>query len=415
MFEAETHLNSLAPIGWTMGLERIEALCDELGRPQDRFESIHVVGTNGKSSVTRMIAAIAGAHGVRSGCTLSPHLERWTERVMIAGEEITPDRFSAAVERAAVAAATVEQGLPDEEFVTQFELATAASFLALADAGVELAVIEAGLGGRLDASNSINSVTTVLTSIGIDHTEYLGETELEIAAEKLAVLRPGTTLVLGEVSPEVGRLADLTAAQRGCRVVRAGHVAGADPAERRLAARGEFQRGNFAVARVAAESFLGDLDPDRVGEAAAGIVVPGRLEMVGEDPPVLVDVAHNRSGAAALARALPEVSGGRPVIALLGVMSDKDASGIIGELAPGLTRAVFTELPERSLAEWGRPGAASWPAAGLSGLAADAGLPGEQQPDPVAAFEIARRRARESGGVVLVAGSHFLAPVVGAG
>ena len=415
MFEAEAHLDSLAAIGWSMGLERIEALCQELGRPQDRFESIHVVGTNGKSSVTRMIAAITEAHGVRSGCSLSPHLERWSERVVIAGDEIPPERFNAAVEQAAGAAGKVERDLAEQEFVTQYELATAASFVALAEAGVELAVVEAGLGGRLDATNSLNSAATVLTSVGIDHTEFLGETELEIAAEKLAVLRPGTTLILGEVSAKVGELADRTAAERGCRVIEAGSAHGADGAERRLAAPGEFQRRNFTVARAAAQAFLGGLEPERVGKAAAAILIPGRLEVVGEDPTVVLDVAHNRAGAAALARSLPEVSGGRPVIALLGVMSDKDAPGIIAELAPGLERAVFTELPEASLAARGRPGAASWPAGELSGLAARVGLAGEQQAEPVAALELARRRARESGGVVLVAGSHYLAPVAGAG
>ena len=216
-FDAEAFLNSLEPIGWKLGLERMEMLSDELGRPQDSYSTIHVVGTNGKSSVSRMIAAICEAHGFRAGCSLSPHLAHWSERVVISGEE-EPALFADCVRRTSEAAATVNTRLEDEE-VTQFELATAAAFLALAESGVQVAAIEAGLGGRLDATNSIDSLATVLTSIGLDHTEYLGETEVEIAGEKLAVLRPGTTLVLGPVSAEVLELARTTAEERGCELL----------------------------------------------------------------------------------------------------------------------------------------------------------------------------------------------------
>ena len=150
-FDSEAFLNSLEPIGWKLGLERMEMLSDELGRPQDSFATIHVVGTNGKSSVSRMIAAICEAHGFRAGCSLSPHLAHWSERVAISGEE-QPGLFADCVRRAAEAAASVNARLEDEE-VTQFELATAAAFLTLAEAGVQVAAIEAGLGGRLDATN----------------------------------------------------------------------------------------------------------------------------------------------------------------------------------------------------------------------------------------------------------------------
>ena len=176
-----------------------------LGLPQHRFASIHVVGTNGKSSVTRMIAALLEAHGVSAGACVSPHAARWSERILVHGEEIGAAEFAAAVERAAAAAETVNRTLEEGEAVTQFELATAAAFVALANARVKAAAIEAGLGGRLDATNTIPSKVTVLTSVGLDHTEWLGETEEQIAAEKLAVLRDQTTLVLGRVSPPVAR------------------------------------------------------------------------------------------------------------------------------------------------------------------------------------------------------------------
>ncbi len=252
-------------------------LSTALGLPQHRFASIHVVGTNGKSSVTQMVAALLEAHGIRTGACVSPHARRWSERVLIGGEEIDEAAFAAAVERAAQAAETVNRGLEPGEAVTQFELATAAAFVAFAAARVEVAVVEAGLGGRLDATNTIPSRVTVLTSIGLDHTDWLGETELEIAAEKLAVLRDHTTLVLGRVGPEVAALAERTAAERGAKLI----VAPEDPGAVELRAPGHFQRRNFALATAAARAFLGDLDPAAVATVAATMTVPGRLERVG--------------------------------------------------------------------------------------------------------------------------------------
>ena len=243
--DPEAYLDSLEPIGWRLGLERMHRLTTALGMPQHRFASIHVVGTNGKSSVTRMIAALLEAHGLSAGACVSPHAARWSERVLIHGEEIGAAEFAAAVERVAQAAEIVNRTLEEGEVVTQFEVATAAAFVALAAARVQVGVIEAGLGGRLDATNTIPSRVTVLTSIGLDHTEWLGETEAEIAAEKLAVLRDQSTLVLGRVSPEVAALAERTAAERGARLVRAAEDPGP---ELRLRAPGPFQRRNFALA-----------------------------------------------------------------------------------------------------------------------------------------------------------------------
>jgi dihydrofolate synthase/folylpolyglutamate synthase len=370
-----------------------------LGLPQNRFASIHVVGTNGKSSVTRMVAALLEAHGVPAGACVSPHASRWSERILIHGEEIGVAEFAAAVERAAQAAETVNRGLEDGQAVTQFELATAASFLALANARVEAAAVEAGLGGRLDATNTIPSKVTVLTSVGLDHTEWLGESEEEIAAEKLAVLRDHTTLVLGRTSPAVRALAKRTAAERGAELV----VAPEDPgAEVELRATGPFQRRNFALARAAAEAFLGELDPERIAAVATAIEIPGRLEELSGDPPAVLDAAHNPDGAAALAEALPEVAAGRPVVAVLAILAEKDAAAMVAALAPALDRAVCTELPT---------GRRTFEAAALARSCAAASLPAEAEPDFAAAVAGARELAREAGGVLLVAGSHYaLAP-----
>jgi dihydrofolate synthase/folylpolyglutamate synthase len=383
-------------------------LSTALGLPQHRFASIHVVGTNGKSSVTRMIAALLEAHGMRTGACVSPHATRWAERVLIGGEEIEAAAFAAAVERTAQAAETVNRGLEPGEAVTQFELATAAAFVAFAAARVETAVIEAGLGGRLDATNTIPSRVTVLTSIGLDHTAWLGESELEIAAEKLAVLRDHTTLVLGRLSAEVASLAERTAAERGAKLI----VAPEDPGEIELRARGRFQRRNFALAGAAAEAFLGDLDPAVVTSVADSLTVPGRLERVGGDPPAFIDVAHNPDGAVALAEGLAEIAAGRPVVACIAALADKDAGGMVRALAPVLSHVVCTELDGAALESRGLPGVTAHSAAKLAEACREAGLGAEQVPDFGAAVRRGHQLAAKCpGGILLVTGSHYvLAP-----
>ena len=240
----------------------------------------------------------------------------------------------------------VNRALDDGESITQFEAATAAAFVALASAGVEFGVIEAGLGGRLDATNVIPSRVTALTSVGLDHTEWLGETEEEIAAEKLAVLRERTTLVLGRVSPR-------------CAIWPSGSRPSAAPASSRRRVR---EGGQPSPSRA---PMRGATSPSprrprgrarrawtRIGSArsAAGLELPGRMQVVGGDPPLVLDAAHNPDGARALAEALPEVAGGRPVVACLAILADKDAAGILEALAPRLELVVCTELPAERLA-----------------------------------------------------------------
>jgi len=375
-----------------------------LGLPQHRFASIHVVGTNGKSSVTRMTAALLEAHGVSAGACVSPHAARWSERVLVHGEEIGATEFAAAVERAAVAAETVNRSLDEGEAVTQFELATAAAFVALAAARVEAAVVEAGLGGRLDATNTIPSKLTVLTSVGLDHTEWLGESEERIAAEKLAVLRDQTTLALGEVSLPVAELAERTARERGARLVSVPASAplttymGGKGAPLGLRALGPFQRRNFALACAAAEAFLGELDPARVAAVAAEVEIPGRLERVATDPPVFLDAAHNPDGARALAEALPEAAAGRPVVAVLAILADKDARAMTDALAPTLARAICAELPTARRC---------FGAEELASMCERAGIGAEAVDDFGKAIARGVELARELDGVLLVAGSHY--------
>src|SRR5438270_12562462 len=203
------------------GLDRMRRLMTALEHPERRFDSIHVVGTNGKSSTVRMIAAILRGHGLRSGAYLSPHLVSFTERIRIDDEDVEPAAFAAAVNRAARAAELVDRGLAEGDRVTQFEALTAAAYSELAAQEVEVAVIEAGLGGRYDATNVIPSKVQVLTGVGLEHTRWLGPTIADIAREKLAVVRDDATLVTGRLPEAAESIAREVARARHARLIRA--------------------------------------------------------------------------------------------------------------------------------------------------------------------------------------------------
>ncbi len=384
----------------------MRALCAQLDWPQRRYRSLHVVGTNGKSSVAMMTAALLRDSGLRSGACVSPHVWRWRERTWIDGREVDAHSFAAAIERVAAAIEVVEatlgsgDGGPDQ--ITQFEAAIAASFVAFADAGVEVAVVEAGLGGRLDATNVIPSTATALTSVGLDHVEWLGATDVEIATEKLAVLRPGTTLVVGDLSPRIAELARSTAAERQATLI----VADPLPDSVLPAGMAPYLRRNAAVAVALAETVAGELAPGRIASTLAAAELPGRAQLVAGDPPLIADAAHNEEGARALAEALPGLVGGRPVFGCLSILADKDAGAIAAALAPGLQHAVCTAAdPGPAM---GRPGARALDASELSRKLARAGADSEAVADPQAAVARTLELARRDGGVALFAGSHYL-------
>src|SRR5581483_1244512 len=224
--EAERYLLSLELFGMRFGLDRMRRLMTALQHPQRRFRSVHVVGTNGKSSTVRMIAAILRRHGLRTGSYLSPHLVSFGERIRVDDTDLEPQAFAAAIQRAARAAEMVNRSLEPGDQVTQFELLTAAAYDELARRGVELAVIEAGLGGRYDATNVIPSEVQVLTSVGLEHTRWLGPTITDIAREKVDVVQPGATLVLGaDLHPDAEAVARAVARERGAHISHGG----ADP------------------------------------------------------------------------------------------------------------------------------------------------------------------------------------------
>ncbi len=405
--EAEERLLSLELFGMRFGLDRMRRLMAALGHPERSFRSIHVVGTNGKSSTARMIAAILAGHELRVGTYLSPHLVGFNERVRVDDRDISRQQLADAIERASEAAAEVNRaGAGDDDQVTQFELLTAAAYSELAAEGVEVAVVEAGLGGRHDATNVIPSSVQVLTGVGLEHTRWLGPTVAAIAHEKLDVVQPGSTLVLGAgVHPDALAVARQVAAERGATIVQAASDPGVE-----VGALGTFQRRNFALARAAAEAFLvglgRELDGAAVQVAAAEVRVPGRLQIVDRRPLTLLDGAHNPDGTIALAESLPEIIAGARtgegrVAAVLSILDDKDGTAMLRALAPLFDALVLTSSQNpRVLA----PAKLS---AVLDQLAAEVSISSEIVPEPHAALRRARELAGPQG-VVVATGSLYL-------
>jgi dihydrofolate synthase / folylpolyglutamate synthase len=389
--DAEAHLLSLELFGMRFGLERMRRLLTALGAPQERFEAIHVVGTNGKSSTVRMCAALLDAHGVRAGAFLSPHLTSFAERIRVGDADLDDDAFAAAVQRAAAAAAKVDRTLEGGDRVTQFELVTATAFAELARQEVEVAVVEAGLGGRHDATNVLGAPVVVLTNVGLEHTRWLGPTVRDIAGEKLAVVRRGATLILGPVDDEVRELARAT----GARIVEPEPVQTALPG---------YQAQNFAVAAAAARAYLGELDPGVVAEVAGRVQVPGRMQVVADAPLTLYDGAHNPSGVEALAAALPAAVGARRLIAVVSILDDKDAAGMLRALLGKTAGAVFTSSRNpRALSP-----------ATLASLAAQlGGPPSEIVRDPRQAVARARELAGPDGAVLATGSIYLVADLLG--
>jgi dihydrofolate synthase/folylpolyglutamate synthase len=389
--DAESHLLSLELFGMRFGLERMRRLLTVLGSPQERFRAIHVVGTNGKSSTARMCAALLEAAGVRTGTFLSPHLSSFAERIRIGDADLAPDAFGAAVQRAAAAAAKVDRTLEEDDRVTQFELLAATAFAEFARQGVEVAVVEAGLGGRHDATNVLGAPVVVLTNVGLEHTRWLGPTAPDIAREKLAVVRRGATLVTGPLEPEVEALA----AQTGANVVPAPPVE-AGPAG--------YQRGNFAVAVAAVRALHGELEPALVARVAASVEVPGRMQVVDEAPLTIYDGAHNPSGMQALVQALDAMIGNRPLVAVVSILDDKDAAGMLRPLLGKTASAVFTSSQNpRALSP-----------ATLASLAAQlGGPPSEIVPEPRAAVARGRELAGAEGAVLATGSIYLVADLLG--
>ena len=349
--EALARLAALGRMGIHPGLDELRAALARLGSPERQFPSLHVAGTNGKGSTSAIAESILRASGLRTGLYTSPHLSRFTERVRVNGKEVDNDTI----------AALAEEVFALGERLSFFEAATAIAFLAFARAQIDVAIVEVGLGGRLDATNVCAPFATVITSIGLDHTELLGDTLAAIAFEKAGIIKRGVPLITGELPAEAERAIALVAEERGAPCFALGRELsariendklvyegpGGAIAGARLGLAGPHQTSNAALA-LAATSFAAP-PPDEAARRAglSSVSWPGRLERIGD---VWLDGAHNEEGARTLTAALPSLDVKEPVI-LLGVLADKDARALLTPLVAVASRLVCTTPPSpRALA-----------------------------------------------------------------
>jgi dihydrofolate synthase/folylpolyglutamate synthase len=426
----ESYLDSLAVFGMRPGLERVSALLDAFGRPQDDMRVVHVVGTNGKSSTTRYAAAILRAQGLRSGAYLSPHITGYCERVLVDGVPLRPEVFGTAVERVREEITRLPAELGE---TTQFEVLTVAALLALAESGVEAVALEAGLGGRLDATNVVDAPVVVLTNIALEHTQVLGGTREAIFAEKAAVIKGGDAVfgplegleaAAEEACARVGARAwllgrDVTA--RGAADRFTVGVAGATYGHLAVPSPASYQVANGALAVAATHLLLGELDEARVREALRITVVPGRLQVVTRDPLLLADGAHNAAGMRALAGALAPLKLPCPVVAVMAVMRDKDVAGVLGAILPLLDAVVCTQasaprsLTADELARAVAVAAAEPAADGKAHGGGRAPVPPSVQvvPEPAEALRTARVLAGAAGTVVATGSLYLLEDLAG--
>ena len=322
--------------GMKPGLDAIRGTCAALGDPQKSFKAIHVAGTNGKGAVCAMLDAALRANGLRVGRYTSPHLVKLNERFFLDGAPIGDDVLSAAAEKVAKIA-------PDD--LTFFEALTAVAFLVYADAKVDYAVLETGLGGRLDATNVCVPELCVITRIGLDHCDWLGDTVEKIASEKAGIIKPHVPVVLGENLPEVRAVVEARAKEVGAPFFYAPDVASAADVPRDFSLAGTFNREN-AVTALAALKVLGKGD----ARGFADVVWPGRFQHVGN---FIVDGAHNPPAARALAAALRELNLSEPLTLVAGFCGDKDVGEVLSILAPFVKKgfAVRTNNPRSLSAE----------------------------------------------------------------
>ncbi|EHK89376.1 bifunctional tetrahydrofolate synthase/dihydrofolate synthase [Saccharomonospora azurea] len=368
LLAVEAELNSRWPeTKIEPSLTRISTLANLLGDPQRSYPVIHVAGTNGKSSTARMIEALLTRLGLRVGRYTSPHLQLVTERISIDGAPISAETYVDTYRDIQPFMSMVDSAAGDEEpRLSKFEVLTGMAFAAFADAPVEVAVLETGLGGRWDATNIADAQISVLTPVGYDHMEYLGADLHSIAAEKAGIIKPNGVAIVAEQEPDAERALLERAVEVDATVARAGSEFGV--LSRDIAVGGQLlnlqglggvydeiflplhglhQAKNAALALAAVEAFFGagkerKLVVDVVREAFASVETPGRLERVKSAPTVLLDAAHNPHGAAALASTLDEEFAFRRLAAVVGVMADKDAAGILEALEPVVDEIVVS-------------------------------------------------------------------------
>jgi dihydrofolate synthase/folylpolyglutamate synthase len=350
-------------------LERITMLVDLLGSPQRRYPAVHLTGTNGKTSTARMVDALLQAFGLRPGRYTSPHLDSVVERIAVDGVPLSPERFVEVYDEIApyleiVDARAAEAGHGHR--VTFFEVLTAMAFAAFADAPVDVAVVEVGLGGVWDATNVLQASTCVVLPVALDHVPLLGTTLAEVAAEKAGIVHAGATVVLAQQPPEAAEVLLRRCAEVGATVAREGLEFGV--VERRPAVGGQLldlqglagrydevflplhgahQATNAAAALAAVEAFFAGgsraLEADAVREGFAAVTSPGRLEIARTSPTVLLDAAHNPAGMSATVAALADAFSFTHLVAVVACLADKDVHAMLEVLEPAVAAVVVTQ------------------------------------------------------------------------
>ena len=346
-------------------LQKIRDLMDVLGSPQRAYPSIHLTGTNGKTSTARMIDGLLRAHGLHTGRYTSPHLETVRERISLDGEPVTEERLVSVYDEVAPLAELVDDR--SAEPLTYFDMTTALAYATFADAPVDIAVVEVGLGGEEDATNVLEAGVCVITPIGLDHTEWLGDTIEDIAWAKAGIIHKGATVISAIQTEEAMRPLLERSAEMGATVAREGNEFGVIRRDQAVGGQvltlqglggvyeevflplfGAHQAQNAALALAAVEAFLGagahkQLDADLVREGFSGVDSPGRLERVRSAPTILLDGAHNPHGMAATVAALEEEFAFRHLVVVVAVLGDKDVSGLLELLEPVAARLVVTQ------------------------------------------------------------------------
>lgn len=404
---------------------RVRALCDLLGSPERSLPVILIAGTNGKGSTALMIDSLLRALGLRVGRYASPHLVDVTERISIDGEPISAEAFDALVEEVSPLVELVDAQLLEGVRMTFFEVMTALAYAAFADAPVDVAVVEVGLGGRWDATNIVEAEVAVVCPVDLDHTHLLGGTVAEIAAEKAGIIKAGAKAVLAAQQPEAARVLLARCAEVGAEVLRegvefgligrtpaiGGQVLRLDTAEGPLGDLflplfGAHMAQNAALAVAAVEAFLGGkpLPPEVISAGLEQVEAPARLEIVRRSPTVVIDTCHNPHGARATIDAVAEAFDFTPLVGVVAMMADKDVDGVLGIFAEAMTSVVCTSIGSTTRA---------LPAADLGERAA--GVFGADRvvvvPGMAEAIEEAVRLADEAGpgSGVLIAGSVYAA------
>jgi dihydrofolate synthase/folylpolyglutamate synthase len=391
-----SYLFSLEQFGIKFGLDNISTLVARLGHPERAFRSVHVAGTNGKGSVTAMVDAALRAAGHRSARYTSPHLIDLTERFVIDGRPVSEDALVAAVGDIQRLAESMREDGTLSAPPTFFEVTTAAAFELFRRAGVAVAVIEVGLGGRLDATNVVLPAVTAITSIAFDHERYLGATIEEIAFEKAGIIKQGVPVVIGELRPAASAVIHRVARERGADVIR---TTAADARGFSIGLPGAHQTGNAAVALKLLDTLnaQGILVPrEAIARGLSQPEWPGRLDRrrLADGRELLLDAAHNPAGAAALASYLTAEHGGScPLV--FAAMKDKDTAGMFAALLPAVSHLILTRATSPRSAD---PSALEAQARAMSGL------PITIAATPAEALEIAWRDSPR----IVVAGSIFL-------